>query len=90
VSRYLLTIAATALTGAMLAGSPAGATAAQAAPTAGGTWGTAAELPGSAALNTGGSATIASVSCSSPGDCSAGGYYTDSSHRMQALVDSQT
>jgi len=30
------------------------------------------------------------VVCASPGDCGAGGYYTDSSGRMQALVDSQT
>jgi hypothetical protein len=86
-----MTLAACALAGAVvLAGSPAGATAGQAALATGGVWGTAKELPGSAALNTGGSASIVSVSCSSPGDCSAGGYYTDSSHRTQTLVDSQS
>ena len=56
----------------------------------GGTWGTAKEVPGTAALNKGTLAQIGSVSCASPGDCGADGYYTDSSHRMQALVDSQT
>jgi hypothetical protein len=40
-----------------------------------GTWGTAIELPGLAALNTGGGAEIESVSCASPGNCAAGGYY---------------
>ena len=40
-----------------------------------GTWGTARQVPGIAALNTGGQAGISSVSCSSPGDCSAGGFY---------------
>ena len=50
----------------------------------------AKEVPGTAALNKGTLAQIGSVSCASPGDCNAGGYYTDSSHRMQTLVDSQT
>ncbi len=43
-----------------------------------GTWGAAEEVPGTAALNTGGLAVINSVSCSSVGHCSAGGYYTAS------------
>jgi hypothetical protein len=55
----------------------------------GGTWTQAEELPGIAALNTGGSASIASVSCGSAGNCSAGGTYRDSSGHYQALVDSQ-
>ena len=41
----------------------------------GGTWGTAEEVPGSAALNKGGDAEILSVSCASAGNCSAGGFY---------------
>jgi hypothetical protein len=57
---------------------------------AGGNWGQAKELPGTAALNTGGSAAIDSVSCASAGNCSAGGTYADSSGHYQALVDSQT
>lgn len=44
-----------------------------------GVWGTAAEVPGSAALNTGGAAGIDAVSCATAGDCSAGGHYNDGS-----------
>ena len=53
----------------------------------GGTWGTAKEVPGSAALNAG---VILSVSCAAPGDCSAGGYYSDAAGHEQALVVTQT
>jgi hypothetical protein len=55
----------------------------------GGTWGKAKEVPGTAALNAGGSAKIKSVSCGSAGNCGAGGYYTDSSGHQQAFVVSQ-
>jgi len=51
-----------------------------------GTWGKAEEVPGTAALNTGGTAQIDSVSCASAGNCGAGGFYTDSSGNLQALV----
>jgi hypothetical protein len=54
-----------------------------------GIWGTAVELPGSATLNTGGSAAITSMSCASAGNCSAGGYYTDGSGKQQVFVASQ-
>jgi hypothetical protein len=54
-----------------------------------GTWGTAIEVPGTAALNTGGHALTASVSCASAGNCSGGGYYLNSSHQHQAFVVSQ-
>ncbi len=54
------------------------------ATTSGGTWGPAKEV--AAALNTGGGAAINSVSCASAGNCSAGGYYTDSSGNQQAFV----
>jgi hypothetical protein len=40
-----------------------------------GTWGTAQEVPGSAALNKGGQAIVNSISCASAGNCSAGGQY---------------
>ena len=40
-----------------------------------GTWGPARRVPGTAALNTGGSAQVTSVSCASAGNCSAGGTY---------------
>jgi hypothetical protein len=54
-----------------------------------GAWGKAAEVPGTAALNTGGDAEIHAVSCASAGNCSAGGFYTDRSSRAQAFVVSQ-
>src|SRR5690348_2853711 len=54
-----------------------------------GTWHTAIEVPGTAALNQGGDAGIASVSCASAGNCSAGGIYADSSGHVQAFVVSQ-
>jgi hypothetical protein len=41
-----------------------------------GRWGAAAEAPGVAALNTGGTADINAVSCWAAGQCSAGGSYT--------------
>jgi hypothetical protein len=55
-----------------------------------GSWGTAIEVPGTAALNQGGSASISSVSCAAAGNCSAGGSYTDSSGHSQAFADSRT
>jgi hypothetical protein len=54
-----------------------------------GVWHSAIEVPGTAALNQGGSAEITSVSCGSAGNCSAGGSYEDSSYRGQAFVVSQ-
>jgi cytochrome c551/c552 len=54
-----------------------------------GTWGTAQEIPGSAALNKGGFAQITSVSCGSAGNCSAGGFYVDVRHQEQAFVVSE-
>src|SRR5258708_3178167 len=51
-----------------------------------GTWRTAREIPGTAALNRGGHAQVNSVSCSSPGNCSAGGWYTDRFRRTPALI----
>ena len=52
-----------------------------------GTWGAAIEVPGSGAL--GGSASVASVSCASAGNCAAGGSYTGTFNHVQAFVDSQ-
>ena len=84
-----------ALCTALLAGASAAVAGTQAAsdargPAAGATWGTAQEMPGTAALNTGGNAQIKSVSCASAGNCSAGGYYTDSSGDEQAFVAGET
>jgi hypothetical protein len=54
-----------------------------------GVWGTAQELPGSAALNQGGATQFDSVSCASAGNCSAGGLYVDGSDNHQAFVVSE-
>jgi hypothetical protein len=51
-----------------------------------GTWGTAIEVPGTAALNQGGFAFVESVSCASAAECSAGGIYADSSGHDQVFV----
>ena len=50
-----------------------------------GTWGAAEEVPGTAALNTGGGAAILSVSCASAGNCAAGGRY-ESGYHVQGFV----
>jgi len=54
-----------------------------------GTWGTAEQAPGTAALNAGGYAPLLSVSCASAGNCSAGGYYTDGANEEQPFVVSE-
>ena len=51
-----------------------------------GTWRTAEEVPGTAALNAGGNAKINSASCAPSGTCTAGGSDTDSSGHGQAFV----
>ena len=56
----------------------------------GGVWGNAIEPPGFSALNAGGNGHIASVSCSSPGNCAAGGTYSDSSGNNQTFVVNET
>lgn len=55
-----------------------------------GTWGKAIEVPGTAALNAGGEAGMESLSCASPGRCSAGGFYGDSHGKLQGFVVSET
>ncbi len=54
-----------------------------------GTWHTAVEVPGTAALNTTGGAWISSVSCASAGNCSAGGDYGDAPGQTQVFVASE-
>src|SRR5215831_4561720 len=56
---------------------------------AGGRWRRAIEVPGTAALNTGGNAEVNSVSCAAAGSCAAGGFYTDGSGHRQAFVVSE-
>src|SRR6266851_5662283 len=59
-----------------------------------GRWGTAIEVPGTAALNAGGNAEVTAVACASAGNCTAGGFYAagsgPSGHwHFQAFVASQ-
>jgi hypothetical protein len=56
---------------------------------ASGVWGKAKEVPGTAALNAGGSAGVNSMSCAAAGDCSAGGIYWDGAGNFQAFVVTQ-
>lgn len=51
-----------------------------------GSWGNAKEVPHIATLNADGLAEINSLSCSSAGNCAAGGYYRDGSNHFQAFV----
>jgi hypothetical protein len=55
-----------------------------------GTWGSAEEVPSTAALNKGGNAAIYGVSCSSVAHCSAVGDYLDGSGHDQAFVVTRT
>ena len=52
----------------------------------GGTWGSIEEAPGSAALNVAGGANFNTVSCTSPGNCDAGGLYSDTANSTQAFI----
>lgn len=86
-----LAVAATALAAALLPATSAQADAAHRT-AAGGHWGSAHPLPGFAALNKSaqtGSASISELSCGSPGNCAAGGYYTDGAGHQQAFVASE-
>jgi cytochrome c551/c552 len=51
-----------------------------------GIWGTAIEVPGLAARNKGGSASVDSVSCTPAGGCAAGGDYTDRGQEGHGFV----
>jgi hypothetical protein len=85
----ILTVTAVTTCTAPLSGAAA-ARASGGAAAAGGTWGTAIEVPGIAALNLGGHAVLQSVSCSSAGNCAAGGFYTDPASHEQAFVVTET
>ena len=53
-------------------------------------WGSAIEIPGSAALNKGGNETVYSVACASAGSCAAGGVYRDGAGHDQAFLVNET
>jgi len=91
VNRHsVVALAAAALCSVLLSGVSPASAGVRAASGAGavlaGTWGSAEEVPGIAALNRGGSAEISSVSCASAGNCSGGGWYTDRAGHQQAFV----
>ncbi len=52
-------------------------------------WRQAFEVPGTAALNSGGNASTLSLSCPSAGSCAGGGFYRDSAIHAQAFVVTQ-
>jgi hypothetical protein len=52
-----------------------------------GSWSGAIEVPGTAAVNTDGDATVSSVSCGSAGNCTAVGYYTGAQAREPFAVE---
>ncbi len=54
-----------------------------------GRWGKAFEIPGTASLNAGGDADLATVSCPSAGDCAATGSYEASSGALEIFVVSE-
>jgi hypothetical protein len=49
-----------------------------------GTWHNAMKVPGMSALNLSGNSNVTALSCASPGDCSAGGYYHTISFGLEA------
>ena len=49
-------------------------------------WGTAIEVPHSAALDRGGFAAVNSISCATASSCAAGGSYVDKNGKFQAFV----
>jgi len=53
-----------------------------------GVWGNATPVPGMAELNVGGEAQVQSLSCTSPGNCTGGGFYRDGG--VQGFVVSQS
>jgi hypothetical protein len=76
-------VLAAALPAALIAGAPA-----RTAPVSG-SWGTAQQIPGLAALNVGGAAQVWSLSCPSTGNCSAAGLYVGRAQRVGIFVASQ-
>ena len=77
-SRHTIVLITAVIAGLAPAGAATQAAAAAGAAASPGTWGTAIEVPGTAALNQGGDAAVEAVSCASTGNCTAGRYYSDS------------
>ena len=77
-------LAAAALVAPAASASAPPRVASHAAPT--GSWHPTTVLAGTMGLNLGGDAGVDAVSCPTPGNCSAGGYYNDKSDHYQAFV----
>jgi hypothetical protein len=54
-----------------------------------GSWGSAVEVAGTAGLNAGGNDEVDQISCPSPGNCGAGGFYTDGAGHQQVWVSNE-
>ena len=74
---------------ALVVGGGGAGAATAAGSSSGGGWATGIEVPGIGALNVGGDAGVGQLSCSSPGNCTVGGFYTDRSGHQQAVVASE-
>ena len=55
-----------------------------------GHWAAAQVIPGLAALNAGGSARVEALSCATPGNCAAGGFYQDAANHDQVFAAIET
>lgn len=55
-----------------------------------GTWGAYHQIPGTAALNRGGGASVSTVSCPAAGDCDEGGYYTNKKGDTLGFLSTET
>ena len=55
-----------------------------------GRWQAAIEVPGTAALNQQSAAAVKAIFCATPGNCSAGGFYTDRNQEGQAFLVSES
>src|SRR6266700_3161066 len=86
----LIAVAGVVAASCLLATGTAAAVTGAPVPASGGSWGKAAEVPGSEALNSGGNAQVRSFSCASGGNCAVGGYYRDSAGHFEAFVAGQT
>jgi hypothetical protein len=78
---------ATVIAGIALMTAGAAVPAASAANSPAGHWGNARKVPGLGKLNVGNDAAVTNVSCSSPGNCAAGGQYFDGMQLQSFVVE---
>src|ERR1700683_3391789 len=87
--RAVVTTAVTTVGVSAVLAAGAGAAWASAGVPSAGTWRQAIEAPGLAHLNVGGDALMQSLACASPGNCTAGGFYTNHLKQRRAFVISE-